>query len=288
LAVIQEFHNPSFIDAALQVMRSWATSLWLLNPYMGIYPLLDGPAWAMSVFIPGYAIDAWGGAWISRLRSRTLAVTIVVLLLLSAGVFFLAVSIQGFDGLGYPPRKYTALETFLHIFPPLRILEIIAGILLGLFVHRKYYEIERLVQKMGGSDFVQSAILLLLSIGLVLGCQANQSFAFFATHGLLAIPLVGFIIACSMNNGFLSAMGSTKLGKQLPKLSIAIYLLHWPLFAYYDKLFTKYTGVNASMSIIGIVIFFVTLFSLGYYIDKVLQRVMASIARRTMKIDLAE
>ena len=288
LAIIQELQNQYLMDAGLQVAQSWATSLWLLNPYMGFCPPLNWPAWAMSVFIPGYAIDAWGGTWISRRSSRALAVAIVILLLLSAGVYFLALSTQGFDGLGYPPRKYNVFETFLHVFPPLRIIEIIAGICLGLFVNGKYHEIEKLIQKLGGPGFVQCAIFLVLSMGLVFGCQANESFAFFSTHGLLTIPLVGFILACSMNNGLLFAVGSTKLGNQIPKLSIAIYLLHWPLFLYYQKFVEKYTAVEASMSMICIVIFFMVLFFMGYYLDNMLQRMSASIARKTMKIDMEE
>ncbi|MBI4719725.1 MAG: hypothetical protein HY770_00515 [Chitinivibrionia bacterium] len=219
----------------------------LLPPYLFDMPTMNRPAWAMSVFVLGYFIDAYYGRKISSQSTvRSLLAIMIILCFISFFIliYLLLIPITP----GYPPRAYCEIEMELHVFPFFRIFEVLLGMFIGSLIYRHYWEIKESLGSYLLTNDMASFLILLFNMGwLVFLCQITGQVAFLATHGLMLAPMSFLLVAMAVDDNWLGKIGLTRLFKLLANLSLPIYLLHIPTHTYYQ--FTlKQMGVAVSPS----------------------------------------
>ena len=114
--------------------KNIGSSLLLMNPLMGKFPADPCvPAWAMTTFYLGYLMNALILPGLSKLSVRRLRGWLGVLLVaLTVRGVVCALYARGTPA--FPEHENTPLTDYLHIFPLLRVPDILCGTLCGLLV----------------------------------------------------------------------------------------------------------------------------------------------------------
>jgi peptidoglycan/LPS O-acetylase OafA/YrhL len=209
------------------LLLNYIISISLVSPFFFCFPPLNGAAWAMSVFVLGYLIDAFIGHRLCAKPTRWYVVRILSILAL---LYFLTLFYPALPGSSsYPPRIHGPWHSAIHIFPFPRILEVLLGMLLGAFTHGRYFQIKAMIETV---VFPRQFVTLLI-VALNLEClwmisRLTAATAFMATHGLLLVPMCAMLLALSVSDYWGNSSNLIKPVRFLGNLSLPIYLLHAP------------------------------------------------------------
>lgn len=220
-----------------RVLVKYLFSISLVFPYLQKYPPFNPPSWAMSVFVLGYFFDAFCG---TRLGAISMRNRLQLLFLLTIFLYSLAI-VYAFttqDLPSYPPRINTFRHHAIHIFPLSRVLEVIQGMLLGSLTFDGYFKIQKIMKSIPFIPGILTMPLItlfnLISLFMLSYVSGKQAFLF--THGLLLVPLCVMLVAFAVSDGWVSRFGLEGLFGVMGKISLPVYLLHWPCNSIYNVL----------------------------------------------------
>jgi peptidoglycan/LPS O-acetylase OafA/YrhL len=202
----------------------------LLCPLVGCGPPFNGPAWAMTVFIFGYAVDAWFGRGLQRMPLRTLWLLLLFLWLSQMLCNGLALFNEDPDITmqPFPPRNFPPVFSSLHKFALLRLLEIVLGMVLSvLYCRSSAIWARHWPVRFGFPLFWAGAIAV-----MVLAHSGDGRLAFLASHGLLTPLLALLLVAAASDAGPIAYLGRTRCGRLLAEGTLALYLMHLPIHYY--------------------------------------------------------
>ena len=215
----------------LALMQAWVPrSTWYFS--------FNTPAWSLSVELFFYLAFPL----LITLRSRTLLWTATALLCLKAGISIDANSQNKF---------------FLYIFPPLRLADFIAGILL----HRLFSSVGPVSNRTATAAQVSS--LGVLAIAAVLSPSISQGSRF----DLYYLAPMGFVIlAFAWQNGMASRIVSSKALVLLGEASFSLYMIHRIVIMYGQKIFETSGGgvdvIRAAAYVLGSILLSIAMFKL--------------------------
>ena len=203
-------------------------SISLVSPFLFDTPSLNAPAWAMSVFVMGYFIDAYFGRIIgAQSTNRSLLAIGLMGSLLSVFIFICCVLLPVSPS--YLPRHYDNWSLALHVFPLPRVVEMILGMFLGSLLYRHYWQIQAAFSRCLISNGIACSLIVLFNLAcLALISRMPGHLAFLATHGLLLAPLSIMLLALAVNDGWVETLRLGRLTRFLGSLTLPIYLLHVP------------------------------------------------------------
>jgi len=220
---------------SVSLFRDFLYSISLIPPFLFRAPPLNIPAWAMSVFVLGYIIDAYFGNRLSATSpGQSVFRMLIVICLLYSLTFFYSVLIPSTPS--YPPKPivwdYKMLA--IHVFPLTRIFEIILGMFLGSLTYTRYFQIKAMI----GITFfphrlVTFSTIVLNTVCLTLISRMSGDSAFLATHGLLLAPMCIMLVTLAVSDDWISSSELAKLFGFMGKFSLPIYLLHHPSMLLY-------------------------------------------------------
>lgn len=220
------------------------SSVSLVYPFFGRLPFFNASAWALSTFVLGYIIDAFGGNWLAMLSRRCRLWTLVALLIFLHGAAFAIGQIIG-DAPSYPPRNFPVHSVFFHIFAPSRVLEILVGMLLGSMVCDGHAGIRGALGRLPGVGlgWLPVAGVLLNGTLLTLLAQVSGKTAYLMTHGLLLVPTGLMLVSWAVFDDGRNRTGWAALLAHGGKLSLPVFLLHIPCNAGFRALL-KFASVS--------------------------------------------
>lgn len=213
---------------SVRLLLDYLYSLSFIPPFLLRGPPLNAPAWAMSVFVLGYIIDAYFGQRLSAKSSGQSVVGILIAIcLLYSLTFFYSVLIPSTPS--YPPKAYDFRSLAIHVFPLTRIFEIILGMFLGALTYSRYFQIKAMI----GITFfphrlVTFSTVVLNAVCLALIARMSGDSAFLATHGLLLAPMCIMLVTLAASDDWISSPKLAKLFSFMGRFSLPIYLLHYP------------------------------------------------------------
>jgi len=213
-------------------------SLLLLEPFTGKFPVDPCvPAWAMTTFYLGYLMNAAMVPRLSALSVRRLRVWLGIVL----ATLFLrgAISARLMPNLPpYPEHTWNEYQDFLHIFPPLRLGDILCGTLCGAIV-AKEASTDGATAKSHRWRWEATVVgiwLLCATIGLVSG-----PLGFGGTHGLLMAPLAVWILNARESVGGIFHTIGPWIRKHA-NVSLEMYVFHTFVAALVYKFANKHFG----------------------------------------------
>jgi len=213
---------------SVSLLLDYLYSISFIPPFFLRLPPLNGPAWAMSVFVLGYIIDAYFGHRLSAKSSgQSVFRMLIVICLLYSLTFFYGVLIPSTPS--YPPKAYDFRSLAIHVFPLTRIFEIILGMFLGLLTYSRYFQVKAMI----GITFFPYRLVTFSTVVWNLVClslisRMSGDSAFLATHGLLLVPMCVMLVTLATSDDWISSPELVKLFSFLGRLSLPIYLLHNP------------------------------------------------------------
>lgn len=248
----------------LPTLGNFCYSISLVPPFLFDTPSLNVPAWAMSVFVLGYFIDAYFGRKLASLSTTRLLVAILAILFLTS-IFMLLYVLLIPTMPAYPPRLYGSVAIQYHVFPLFRIMEVLLGMFIGSLLYRHYWEIRTAIRgSLLTNDMIWALLAILNMVCLTLLCRAGGREAFLATHGLLLAPMSLMLVAIAVDDNWAGRIGLTRIFRFLANLSLPVYLLHFPLYRYYGLLLDS-LGIRIASTSWGFVAgFFIMLATVSF------------------------
>jgi peptidoglycan/LPS O-acetylase OafA/YrhL len=207
---------PAGLSTYLLALQAWSPSVYVAYG-------LDGPAWSISVELFLYAcfplvIAAFGVSGVLRKRTRLLASTGVVLLVMIALATAFAVSGRG----ALPMTDPTSAHRWLYRTPLTRLLDFMLGVLAAVYYLRFSTALSRHAE-------TWSARLVYFSIAATIGTTAIRSLfaSSFSFDVAYAVPFVIVILGVSINQKMaLARVMSHRTLILLGESSFAFYLIH--------------------------------------------------------------
>jgi peptidoglycan/LPS O-acetylase OafA/YrhL len=235
----------SQIQFTFKYLKSLTAHIFLVWPYYpwGM-PSINEPGWVVSAFMLCFLVFPELFKWVRQSPKSQLLVSSIVLIL----VFFLWNL--------YAATQYKTLEDqrFFHVFPPVRIIEFLLGMMLAR-VYRSDWT-SRLSAKISFRYTTSLLVIIMLIILISNSWVEVYSFEWRWIHHHFFLPLcyLGVLWTVVHKGSVAERFLSTSFFKSMSNDSFYVFLIHMPVLIFFSKVSEIFFDEPKPMSSVSLVI----------------------------------